>query len=74
MNTSNYLQLWRHATIFLELSGKRLLIDPMLSPQGAMDPIANSSNDYRIPMVDLPFSQVEHDAQLRPLDALFVTH
>ena len=74
MNTSNYLQLWRHATIFLELSGQRLLIDPMLSPQGAMDPIANSSNNYRIPMVDLPFSQVEHDAQLRTLDALFVTH
>jgi len=74
MSDTNILQLWRHATLFLQLNGRRILVDPMLSPAGAMDPIEGSGNDIRIPMVPLPFDDVERDAQLRTLDAIVVTH
>ena len=39
-----------------------------------MAPIEHSGNDQRIPMVPLPFDDVERDAQLRTLDAIIVTH
>lgn len=74
MLATNNIQLWRHATLLLECKGKRLLVDPMLSPKGAMDPIADSSPRERIPMVDLPIDPVMMDAQLRTLDAILVTH
>jgi L-ascorbate metabolism protein UlaG (beta-lactamase superfamily) len=74
MSDTNFLQLWRHATLFLQLNGRRILVDPMLSPAGAMDPIEDSGNDIRIPMVPLPFDDVERDARLRTLDAIVVTH
>ena len=48
------LQLIRHATLLLELAGRRLLIDPMLDPAGARPPVGNTANDRRNPLVDLP--------------------
>ncbi|MGC4116006.1 MAG: MBL fold metallo-hydrolase [Myxococcales bacterium] len=48
------LKLIRHATLLLEYGGRRLLVDPMLSPKGALDPAAQSGNDRRNPLVDLP--------------------
>lgn len=74
MSDTNFLQLWRHATIFLQLNGRRILVDPMLSPAEAMAPIEHSGNDQHIPMVPLPFDDVERDAQLRTLHAIIVTH
>jgi len=74
MSDTNVLQLWRHATLFVQMNGRRILVDPMLSPARAMDPIEHSGNDNRIPMVPLPFDDVERDAQLRTLDAIIVTH
>ncbi len=74
MSDTNFLQLWRHATLFLQLNGRRILVDPMLSPAGAMNPIEDSGNDIRIPMAPLPFDAVERDAQLRTLDAIIVSH
>jgi len=74
MSDSNVLQLWRHATLFLQLNDRRILVDPMLSPAEAMNPIEQSGNDRRIPMVPLPFDDVERDAQLRTIDAIIVTH
>lgn len=48
------LKLIRHATFLLEYGGRRLLVDPMLSAKGALDPAAQSGNDRRNPLVDLP--------------------
>jgi L-ascorbate metabolism protein UlaG (beta-lactamase superfamily) len=48
------LRLIRHATLELEYGGRRLLLDPMLDPAEARDPVANTPNDRRNPLVELP--------------------
>lgn len=68
------IQLLRHATLALTYAGRRLLVDPMLSPAGAMDPVANAGDDRRIPLVDLPLSDAELAELLGTLDAVLVTH
>ena len=62
------IRLVRHATLVVRLGGKTLLVDPMLSPPGAMPPIQNTPNDDRNPLVPLP------ELDLSPLDAVLVTH
>ena len=62
------IQLVRHATLAVRLNDKTLLVDPMLSPPGAMPPIQNTPNDRRNPLVPLP------DLDLSPVDAVLVTH
>lgn len=68
------VQLLRHATLVVELAGRRLLVDPLLSPAGALDPVGNAGDDRRIPLVDLPLSATELDALLASVDAALVTH
>jgi L-ascorbate metabolism protein UlaG (beta-lactamase superfamily) len=65
------IQLVRHATLLVDMAGKRMLVDPMLSEAGAMEPVQNAANDFRIPMVDLPMdvSQV-----LDGVDGVLITH
>lgn len=63
--------LVRHATLIIKNKDVTFLVDPMLSPKGAMDPVGNSGNDIRIPMVDLPFDVKDI---LEDVDAVFVTH
>ena len=65
------LTLVRHATLILELSGVRFLVDPMLDDVGARPPVANTANVRRNPLVPLPFPPAEIIADL---DAVFVTH
>src|SRR5512146_1030155 len=65
------VQLIRHATLRISISGHTFLVDPMLSDKDAMDPIQNASNFLRIPMVPLPFSD---DEILKDVDAVLVTH
>jgi L-ascorbate metabolism protein UlaG (beta-lactamase superfamily) len=48
------LRLIRHATLELEYAGRRFLVDPMLDPAGAREPVENTPNDRRNPLVDLP--------------------
>jgi L-ascorbate metabolism protein UlaG (beta-lactamase superfamily) len=64
------IQLLRHATLLVTLGGKTLLVDPMLSEREAMDPIINSPNDRRNPLVDLagPCDYLER------MDAVLITH
>ncbi len=62
------IRLVRHATLVVRLGGKTLLVDPMLSPPGAMPPIPDTPNDRRNPLVPLP------DLDLAPIDAVLVTH
>jgi L-ascorbate metabolism protein UlaG (beta-lactamase superfamily) len=47
--------LVRNATLVLELSGRRLLVDPMLDPAGARPPIEQTANPVRNPTVELPW-------------------
>ncbi len=64
----------RHATMVVTINDQRLLVDPMLSPAQAMEPIANAGNDWRIPMVDLPLTEAQLLALLQDVDAVLVTH
>lgn len=68
------LTLLRHATLLLEYAGLRLLVDPMLSPAGALDPVANAGNALRIPLVELPLSPADLSGLIASLDGVLVTH
>ena len=69
-----HVRLLRHATLVLTLHELTFLVDPMLSPLEAMDPIPNAGNQRRIPMVPLPLSDEELQQQLGSIDAVLVTH
>ena len=45
----------RNATVILELSGRRILVDPMLDAARARPPIENTANPVPNPTVELPF-------------------
>ena len=40
------IQLLRHATLVVLFAGRRLLVDPMLSAAGAMDPVTHKHRDH----------------------------
>jgi L-ascorbate metabolism protein UlaG (beta-lactamase superfamily) len=65
------LTLVRNATVILDLSGRRILVDPMLDPAGARPPIEDTANPVRNPTVELP---VPAEEIVRGLDAVLVTH
>jgi L-ascorbate metabolism protein UlaG (beta-lactamase superfamily) len=65
------ITLLRHATLLLELAGRRLLVDPQLDDEGARPPIDNTPNPRRNPLVPLP---VPAEEAVRGLDAVLVTH
>lgn len=66
-----HLTLIRNATLLLEIGGKRVLVDPMLAPIGALPPVGPASDERRNPLVPLPtdLSNLVDD-----LDAVVVTH
>src|SRR6478735_469464 len=68
------IRLLRHATISIEINEIKFLIDPMLSPKEAMDPVKNAGNDLRIPLVDLPISSDAMSKIVNDVDAVIVTH
>jgi L-ascorbate metabolism protein UlaG (beta-lactamase superfamily) len=65
------LTLVRHATVILELDGRRVLVEPMLDDRGAREPVEDSPNPRRNPLVPLPFPAEE---VVRDLDGVVVTH
>lgn len=67
-------RLLRHAALLIEIAGKTLLVDPMLSKKEAMDPVKNAGNTLRIPMVDLPVTDEELIQIINKVDAVLVTH
>ncbi len=73
-NKMNSIRLIRHATLVLEIGGMRILIDPMLSEKGKLDPVKNAANEIRIPMVDLPFGKTELQRLISSVHAIAVTH
>ena len=64
----------RHATLVVTLGDLTLLVDPMLSPAQAMEPVAHAGNQWRIPLVELPLSPMELHTLLESIDAVLVTH
>jgi L-ascorbate metabolism protein UlaG (beta-lactamase superfamily) len=67
-------RLLRHATLLLEIAGKKILVDPMLSKKDALDPVKNAANSIRIPMVDMPIDETALNELLKGIDLVLVTH
>ena len=65
------LRLIRHATLLVELAGRRVLVDPMLDPAGARPPVADTPNERRNPLTELPEPP---EVIAGRLDAVLVTH
>jgi L-ascorbate metabolism protein UlaG (beta-lactamase superfamily) len=64
------IQLIRHATLWIEYAGKRLLIDPMFSKKEELPATPNTANEQRNPLLDL---SVDIETLLQP-DAILLTH
>jgi L-ascorbate metabolism protein UlaG (beta-lactamase superfamily) len=65
------LTLVRNATLLLETSEGRVLVDPMLRAAGTTPPIENTPNPVRNPLVELPMPAQE---VVNGLAACIVTH
>jgi L-ascorbate metabolism protein UlaG (beta-lactamase superfamily) len=65
------ITLVRHATLLLESSHGRILVDPMLRAAGTTPPIENTPNPRRNPLVELPFPA---EQVLDGVDLCIVTH
>ncbi len=65
------IALVRHATLLLETSVGRVLVDPMLSPAGTSPPIEDTPNPKRNPLVELPYSA---EQVVDGVDLCVVTH
>ena len=68
------IRFLRHATFVFEVGGLKVMVDPMLAPAGATEPIASTPNQRRNPLVDLPFDDEGTRALLEEIDAVLVTH
>lgn len=51
-----YLRLVRHATIILGINDRTILVDPIFSGKGSMEPVKAVKNQSRNPLVDLSVS------------------
>ena len=67
-------RLIRHATIVLDYNGQKLLVDPVLSPKGALNAISASPHQRRNPLVSLPMTDEEMADLLQRIDGVLVTH
>jgi L-ascorbate metabolism protein UlaG (beta-lactamase superfamily) len=65
------LTLVRNATLVLEMGAKRLLVDPMLAPVGALPAVDRETDGRRNPLVPLPSDPSEI---VDGLDAVLVSH
>jgi L-ascorbate metabolism protein UlaG (beta-lactamase superfamily) len=65
------ITLVRHATLLLEVGGRRVLVDPMLGDAETQPPIEDTPNQRPNPLVPLPLPA---DEVVRDLDAVLVTH
>jgi L-ascorbate metabolism protein UlaG (beta-lactamase superfamily) len=65
------ITLVRNATLIMETSVGRILVDPMLRAKGTTPPIENTPNPRRNPLVELPMPR---DEVLAGVDLCIVTH
>jgi L-ascorbate metabolism protein UlaG (beta-lactamase superfamily) len=63
--------LVRHATLLLESSVGRVLVDPMLGAAGTAPPIEDTANQVPNPLVELPWPAAD---VVRGIDLCVVTH
>jgi hypothetical protein len=68
------LQLWRNATLELNIDGISVLIDPMLGEKGSLGKFPMTDNELLNPLTDLPFGEEELISKLAKTDAVAVTH
>ncbi len=64
------MQLLRHATMLIDINGKLVLLDPMLSEAGKMAAIPGVANSCDNPLVGLPVDP----SSLKDVNAILVTH
>jgi L-ascorbate metabolism protein UlaG (beta-lactamase superfamily) len=64
----------RSATFILRLDGTAILVDPMLNPAGAVEPVPQTPNPRRNPLVDLPFDDAALRRLLAGVGGVLVTH
>lgn len=64
------IQLIRHATLLIDIAGRRILVDPMLSKAGMMSAVPDVTNSANNPLVDLPFEPTS----LLNIDSILLTH
>ena len=65
------LTLIRSATLRIEYAGQTLLVDPQLDPAGAREPVPDTPDPRRSPLVGLPEPP---EAVVANLDGVLVTH
>jgi L-ascorbate metabolism protein UlaG (beta-lactamase superfamily) len=65
------IQLIRQATLKMKYNDHIILVDPMFSSRGSLDPVANAANDRRNPLVDLPLPVEEI---IKGVEAVIITH
>jgi L-ascorbate metabolism protein UlaG (beta-lactamase superfamily) len=66
------IQCIRHATCLIIYGGRRLLLDPVLSAAGTLNPVPEVPNQSGNPLVPLP--ELEVILLEKTLDAILVTH
>jgi L-ascorbate metabolism protein UlaG (beta-lactamase superfamily) len=64
----------RHATFVVTLEEITILVDPMFSPAGAMDPPPHTPNPCPVPLVALPLDNTDLKRLVNQVDAVLVTH
>ncbi len=65
------LILVRHATVLIEMAGRRLMVDPMLDAAGARGPVRGTPQERPNPLVELPMPAAEAAAGV---EAVLLTH
>lgn len=65
------IEFIRHSTMKIRMNQITFLVDPMLSAKEEMDPVANTANSLRNPLVDLP---IPIEEILNDIDAVILTH
>lgn len=65
------IQQIRNATVVVELGQRRILVDPMLAPKGALPPLKFSGGMVRNPTVGLP---TEAEVALQGITHCLITH
>ncbi|MGA2141029.1 MAG: MBL fold metallo-hydrolase, partial [Brevinematales bacterium] len=64
-------QYIRHATLILEIGGRKILVDPMLSDVSSMPPVPLTPNREKNPLIPLPPGSLDC---IRAIDAVLLTH
>jgi L-ascorbate metabolism protein UlaG (beta-lactamase superfamily) len=65
------LRLLRHATLLIDIGGRRLMVDPQLDPAGARAPVRGTPNERPNPLVELPVTPAE---AVEGVTAVLLTH